>query len=101
MSESYAFIATYIMASRPFGVLYTGVTSNLMQRAQQHREGLLEGFAKAAHGCKMLVWYQHHDTMAPAIAREKAIKHYIRVWKLNLIEQLNPGWLDLYPELFG
>jgi putative endonuclease len=100
VSDRYAFIATYIMASRPFGVLYTGVTSNLMQRVCQHREGLLEGFAKE-HGCKMLVWYEQHETMAPAIAREKAIKHYVRVWKLNLIEQLNPGWVDLYPELFG
>ena len=85
VSERYPCIAVYM-------------TSNLPQRAYHHREGLVEGFT-STHGCKMLVWYEQHETMLAAIAREKAIKHYVRVWKLNLIERMNPQWRDLYPEL--
>jgi putative endonuclease len=65
--------AVYIMASRRNGTLYAGVTSNLVQRAYQHRESLVPGFT-ARYGCKLLVWYEIHDEMTAAIAREKQIK---------------------------
>ena len=65
--------AVYIMASRRNGTLYTGVTSNLVQRAYQHREGLIAGFT-SRYGCKLLVWYEAHQSMENAILREKQIK---------------------------
>ena len=88
----------YIMASRRNGTLYTGVTSNLLQRAYQHREGLVDGFTRR-YGCKMLVWYELHDSMAHAISREKQIKGGSRARKLALIEGFNPGWNDLFESL--
>jgi len=88
----------YIMASGRNGTLYTGVTTNLPQRAYQHREGLVPGFT-ARYGCKMLVWYEMHDRLETAIAREKQIKAGPRRKKLRLIEALNPTWRDLYPDL--
>jgi len=78
--------------------LYTGVTSNLPQRAWLHRAGNVAGFAKQ-YGCKMLVWYETHATMPNAIAREKQIKGGSRQKKLALIEALNPTWKDLFGEL--
>jgi putative endonuclease len=88
----------YIMASKRHGTLYTGVTSNLPKRAFEHREGLVNGFSKR-YGCKMLVWYEVHETMIEAITREKQIKAGSRAKKLALIEILNPGWADLYESL--
>jgi predicted GIY-YIG superfamily endonuclease len=88
----------YIMASRRHGTLYTGVTSNLPKRAFEHREGLVKGFSKR-YGCKMLVWYEVHETMIDAITREKQIKSGSRAKKLALIEALNPEWTDLYESL--
>ncbi len=88
----------YIMANKRHGTLYTGVTSNLPKRAFEHREGLSEGFA-AKYGCKMLVWYELHDSMIEAIAREKQIKAGSRAKKIALIEALNPEWKDLYESL--
>ena len=73
------------MASKRNGTLYTGVTSSLVDRAWQHREGLLSGFTKQ-YGCKLLVWYELHATMPEAIAREKQIKGGSRAKKLALIE---------------
>ena len=90
--------AIYIMASKRTGTLYTGVTSNLVQRAWQHREGLADGFTKR-YGCKMLVWYQLADTMGAAITREKQIKSGSRAKKLALIEAMNPDWRDLFDEI--
>ncbi|MGJ8531854.1 MAG: GIY-YIG nuclease family protein [Alphaproteobacteria bacterium] len=90
----------YMMASKRKGTLYTGVTSDLPRRAYEHREGLAPGFTRT-YACKMLVWYEAHDTMLAAIQREKTIKHYVRQWKLNLIEELNPNWDDLYETLNG
>ena len=86
------------MASARNGTLYTGLTSNLAQRAWQHREGLVEGFTKK-HGCKLLVWFERHDTMESAILREKQIKAGSRKKKLALIEADNPTWRDLYPDI--
>jgi putative endonuclease len=88
----------YIMASKRNGTIYTGVTSNLVQRAYQHREGLVRGFT-ARYGCKLLVWYDVHDNMESAILREKQIKGGPRSKKLALIESLNPTWRDLFAEL--
>ena len=100
VSERRPFIATYIEASRPFGVLYIGVTSNLYTRGAQHRDGAIDGFSKR-QGCNMLVWYQPFELITVAIRREKALKRWNRAWKMQLIEQRNPGWLDLYPSLCG
>ena len=90
--------AAYIMASRPLGVLYVGSTNNLARRAYEHREGLIDGFTRE-HECKMLVWFERYTVMTTARRRERAIKHWLRVWKLELIERDNPDWRDLYPEI--
>ena len=89
--------AVYIMASRRNGTLYTGVTSDLIQRVWQHRMGRT-GFT-ARYGCKLLVWYEIHEEMHPAIAREKQIKAGSRRRKLTLIEAINPEWEDLYESI--
>jgi putative endonuclease len=88
----------YIFASKRHGTLYTGVTSNLPKRAHEHREGLVKGFS-AKYGCKVLVWYELHETMIAAITREKQIKAGSRAKKLALVEALNPEWKDLYGNL--
>ena len=90
----------YTVASGRRGTLYTGVTANLPRRAFEHREGLLKGFSKK-YGCKMLVWYELHDSMIGAITREKQIKAGSRAKKLALIEASNPDWKDLYDSLAG
>jgi putative endonuclease len=90
--------AVYIMANKRNGTLYTGVTSNLVQRAWQHREGFQPGFT-TRYGCKLLVWYERHDEMTSAIEREKQIKAGSRKKKLALIETTNPDWRDLYEGL--
>ena len=79
-----AFIAVYMMASRKHGTLYIGVTSDLISRVVQHRDGALDGFTKR-YGVKRLVWFEQHDFMTEAIRREKALKKYKRDWKINLI----------------
>jgi putative endonuclease len=90
--------AVYIMASKRNGTLHAGVTSNLVQRAYQHRNGLVPGFT-LRYLCKMLVWYELHGDMASAITREKQIKAGSRRKKLALIEARNPTWRDLYDDL--
>jgi putative endonuclease len=89
--------AIYIMANRRNGTLYIGVTSNLPQRAYQHREGLTPGFTKR-YGCKSLVYYEQYEDMESAIAREKHLKAGSRERKIDLIEKLNPDWRDLYAD---
>ncbi len=88
----------YLLASRRNGTLYVGVTSNLPQRVWQHKGDLARGFTQR-YGVHTLVWYERYDTMESAIAREKAIKGWKRVWKIALIEKANPQWRDLYDEL--
>jgi putative endonuclease len=83
------------MANKRNGTLYTGVTSNLLKRAWEHREGVSPGFTKR-YGCKLPVWYERHDVMTSAIEREKQIKGGSRKKKLALIEASNPQWRDLY-----
>ncbi|OYW45319.1 MAG: endonuclease [Sphingomonadales bacterium 32-68-7] len=84
----------YVLANRRNGAIYTGVTSNLIQRVHQHREGAFPGFT-SKYGVKRLVWFEQHATMEHAIVREKRIKKWLRVWKLELIERDNLGWRDL------
>ena len=88
----------YMMASKRNGTLYIGVTSNLLFRISQHREGLLEGFTKK-YSVHVLVWFEFHETMFQAIAREKEMKEWKRAQKIVLVEAHNPYWLDLYPGL--
>lgn len=90
-------IAVYIVASRKYGTLYIGVTSDLARRAHEHREGLIDGFSKT-HGCKRLVWWRTFDLMTEAIQTEKTMKEWPRAWKTNLIERDNPNWDDLYAQ---
>ncbi|MEH3035708.1 MAG: GIY-YIG nuclease family protein [Sphingomonas adhaesiva] len=88
----------YIMASGRNGTLYVGVTSNLLARVMQHREGSFGGFT-ARYGVHRLVWYDVADTMESAISAEKRIKKWPRRYKLNVIEQRNSRWRDLAVEL--
>jgi putative endonuclease len=92
--------AVYIMASKRNGTIYVGVTSNLPQRAAQHREGTFQGYT-TRYGCKMLVWFELHATMEHAITREKQLKGGSRKRKLTLIEAMNPLWRDLFAEICG
>jgi putative endonuclease len=85
----------YIMTNRRNGVLYVGVTADLVRRVYDHREGRIDGFTKR-YGLKMLVYFERHDEILPAIAREKGIKHWTRAEKVRLIGAGNPGWEDLY-----
>jgi putative endonuclease len=92
--------AVYMLASEHNGTLYIGVTSDLIKRVWQHKESLAEGFTKK-YGVKILVWYKQHETMESAIAKEKAMKKWLRKWKLATIEKTNPNWQDLWPEIIG
>ena len=88
----------YILASKPHGVLYVGVTSNLPQRIWQHKNDLAPGFTQR-YGVHNLVWYEVHETMESAIIREKRIKDWRRAWKIELIEKDNPHWRDMYADI--
>ena len=88
----------YILASKRKGTLYLGVTSNLVQRIWQHKNDYVEGFTKR-YGVHTLVWFEGHESMESAIAREKAIKEWKRVWKVELVENGNPTWRDLIDEI--
>ena len=84
----------YIMARGKNGTLYIGVTSNVYERARQHKLGLIKGFTEK-YGPSLLVYVEETDDVAVAIQREKRLKEWRRVWKLELIESVNPEWLDL------
>ena len=88
----------YILASKRNGTLYTGVTSALAQRVWQHKTKAVEGFT-AKYGVDRLVYFEAHADAASAITREKQIKKWRRAWKIELIEQRNPQWHDLYDEI--
>ena len=87
------------MSSGHNGTLYIGVTSDLPGRVWQHKEGTADGFTKK-YGCKMLVWFEQFGAIELAIQREKQMKEWKRLWKLRLIEELNPDWDDLHEGLF-
>ncbi len=87
--------AVYILASKPNGTLYIGVTSDLAKRVWEHKNDSVEGFTKK-YGVHRLVYYELHDDMPAAITREKQVKKWNRAWKLELIEKQNPGWNDLW-----
>ena len=84
----------YILASRRNGTLYIGVTNDLVRRVFEHKEGLASAFTKK-YGVKLLVYSEGHGEIGAAIAREKAMKQWLRKWKLELIERENPNWRDL------
>ncbi len=90
----------YILASGPRSTLYTGVTSDLPGRIWQHKSDQADGFSKR-YRVHTLVWYEVHGNMESAILREKALKAWKRLWKIELIESANPEWRDLYPEIHG
>lgn len=88
----------YIMASEQNGTLYLGVTSDLPKRVWEHREGVVPGFTRK-YGCKMLVWYEAYSSIEEARHRELQMKEWKRDWKLRRIEEMNPGWYDLYESI--
>ncbi len=87
----------YMLASECYGTLYVGVTSDLVKRVWQHREGLADGFTKK-YKVKRLVWFETHGDIIEAITREKQLKKWARAWKVALIQENNPDWRDLYDE---
>jgi putative endonuclease len=89
----------YILASKPYGTLYIGVTSNLAARVEAHRDGSVDGFTKQ-YGVHTLVYFEVHADMYEAIQREKRLKKWNRAWKIRLIEEINPEWKDLSAEAF-
>ena len=90
----------YILASKPNGTLYTGVTSNLIQRVWHHKHDVIQGFTQK-YNVKTLVYYEVHENAESALTREKKIKRWRRAWKLGLIEDSNPEWRDLYEDILG
>ena len=92
--------AVYILASKRNGTLYIGVTSDVVRRVWQHKNGEVEGFSRK-YGIKRLVYVEAHATMSDAILREKQLKRWQRAWKISLIERDNPEWRDLFDEISG
>jgi len=90
----------YILSNQPRGTLYIGVTSDLIRRTWQHKEAFVDGFCEK-YGLKILVWYEVHVEISEAIKREKQLKKWNRIRKIELIEQANPDWVDLYADLLG
>jgi putative endonuclease len=99
-SQEEKLYAVYILASKPYGTLYIGVTGDLITRITQHRSSEVPGFTKR-YGVKTLVWFEYFGEIDSAIQREKTMKKWPRDWKTNLIERENPHWLNLYPNLIG
>ncbi len=85
----------YILANNKNGTLYIGVTSDLSKRIYEHKNHLVDGFTKQ-YDIDMLVWYEIHEEMSEAIQKEKQLKKWKREWKIRLIEEKNPNWIDLY-----
>ncbi|HEX7775257.1 MAG TPA: GIY-YIG nuclease family protein [Parvibaculum sp.] len=90
----------YILASGRNGTLYIGVTNDLVRRVAEHKSGDAEGFTKK-YGVNRLVWFEETSDIDAAIQREKTMKRWRRAWKLNVIEEMNPQWRDLYEDLIG
>jgi putative endonuclease len=85
----------YLLASRKHGTLYLGMTRDLVRRVHEHKIKAVPGFT-SRYSVDRLVWFETYDDPGAAIAREKMLKKWRRDWKINLIEDLNPGWVDLY-----
>ncbi len=96
MNEYYA----YILANKRNGTLYIGVTNDIVRRVYEHRTSEIDGFTKK-YGVHRLVYYERCSDVLEAIAREKQLKNWHRQWKVELIEQANPTWEDLYDEIVG
>ncbi|MBL7480753.1 GIY-YIG nuclease family protein [Legionella bononiensis] len=94
--EQYSYV--YIVTNKKNGTLYIGITSNLIKRVWEHKNKATEGFTNK-HGCTRLVYYEQHSDILEAIKREKRLKKYLRAWKINLIESINPKWDDLYVDI--
>ncbi len=90
----------YILASKPNGILYIGVTSDLAKRMAEHDQGLIGGFTKK-YSVRLLIYYEFFETMPEAIQREKRLKEWQRAWKVRLITSMNPEWLNLYNSATG
>ena len=90
----------YMLASKPRGTLYIGITNGLIRRIEQHQAGTASGFTRR-YGVHRLVWFEEFSRAREAIQREKTMKEWPRAWKVNLIEDENPHWSDLYPSLPG
>ncbi|HEX5507365.1 MAG TPA: GIY-YIG nuclease family protein [Pseudolabrys sp.] len=88
----------YFLTNRPNGILYVGVTNDIIRRVAEHRDGVVAGFKKQ-YGLKRLVYFDSFDDIRTAIQREKNIKHWSRTWKVRLILKTNPNWNDLYETL--
>ena len=88
----------YILASAPNGILYVGVTNDLVRRIYEHRNGLVPGFTKR-YSVKRLVYFEHYEDIQVAIQREHNIKHWSRKWKVRFILANNPEWNDLYDSI--
>lgn len=88
----------YLLASKPYGTLYIGMTSDLARRVWEHKNKVVPGFTRR-YGVDRLAWFEAHETEPAALLREKQIKEWKRDWKINLIERDNPHWLDLFPTL--
>jgi len=85
----------YMMASKKGGTIYIGVTNDLSHRVWEHKNGITPGFT-SKYGCARLVWYETHDDIRDAIRRERTLKRWNRQWKIDLIENINPDWAELY-----
>jgi putative endonuclease len=90
----------YIMSNKRRGVMYTGVTSDIVLRVYQHKNHITGGFT-ARYGLDRLVWFDSTDDELAAIAHENRLKRWHKEWKFALIEERNPDWIDLYPTLLG
>ncbi len=88
----------YILTNKDFGVFYIGVTSNLERRIYEHKSKLIKGFT-SRYNITRLVYYEVIETAEAAITREKTLKRWSREWKINIINQFNPDWNDLYETL--
>jgi putative endonuclease len=87
-----------MMSNKRYGTLYTGVTSDLIRRAWEHRTEIIPGFT-SRYGLHRLVYYEQHESIVDAIQREHNIKHWPRSWKTKLVDELIPDWDDLYPAI--
>jgi putative endonuclease len=88
----------YMLASQRYGTLYLGVTADLVRPVYEHREAFVAGFTKE-YEVKRLVWYEIHTDIVAAITREKQLKKWNRAWKIELVQQRNPHWRDLFDEI--